>query len=417
MKMKKFVILSLFFALGLPSVMADVFDEDDIYYNPKKEKTAEKKKKQSYYIKDFQDMDVDEYNRRGQYYASPVDTIGYAVENGEDFVYTQQIQKFYNPTIVVDNAELLADVLDNSYGNVEVVYDFSGVPSFVSPYLYGWPYSYPSWSRDWLFCPYWSIAWGPSVGWGPTWSWWGPAWGWSPYSTWGPSYGWSWGFSYGWGPTYGWGWRPGWNRPSPGYIAHHYRPGGNRPAGPGHNWASSTRPGGGNWSAPHRGSASNNGYSRPVNGNGQGSMATPNAGPNRNTGNYHRGSNRGGSGVTDSPANRRGGTTTGQDGRGLQLRVNETMRQVTSTMTNNSSYTTNNRNTTTTNIRNTTTTTTRRNSGSNYGNSNTNTNNSHRSSGSSVGSSSRGGGGGGSTMRSGGSRSGGGSRGGGGRHR
>ena len=61
-------------------------------------------------------------NMQGGSLQMPADTIGLRAENGEDFpVYTQQIQKYYNPTIVLDNAELLADVLNNSYGNVDIV--------------------------------------------------------------------------------------------------------------------------------------------------------------------------------------------------------------------------------------------------------------------------------------------------------
>ena len=128
---------------------------DDIYYNPKKDKTASTstKKKKSYYIKDFENIDVDEYNRRGQYYNSPVDTIGKHAENDEDFVYTQQIQKFYNPTIVVDNSDILQDVLLNSYGNVEIVFD-NGLPTFAPFYGYSWPYYsgfYYGWNDPWCW--------------------------------------------------------------------------------------------------------------------------------------------------------------------------------------------------------------------------------------------------------------------------
>ena len=139
---------------------------DDIYYNPKKDKTASTstKKKKSYYIKDFENIDVDEYNRRGQYYNSPVDTIGKHAENDEDFVYTQQIQKFYNPTIVVDNSDILQDVLLNSYGNVEIVFD-NGLPTFAPFYGYSWPYYsgfYYGWNDPWCW------GWGPA--WRPSWS-------------------------------------------------------------------------------------------------------------------------------------------------------------------------------------------------------------------------------------------------------
>lgn len=213
-------------ALAAPLTMS-AQEYDDIYYNPKKDNTVQtKSKKQSNYIKDFSSVDVDEYNRRGQYYSSPIDTIGSRVENDEDFVYTQQIQKYYNPTIVLDNSDVLADVLNNSYGNVEIVFN-NGIPSF-SPwygyYDYGWPY-------------YSSFGWN-SWNWGwNSWNWgWGPSWSWN----WGPSWNWSWG----WGPSWSWGWNNpswGWGHGRP-YAD--YRPGGRLPNNPGSNWASNTRPGG-----------------------------------------------------------------------------------------------------------------------------------------------------------------------------
>lgn len=169
--MRKFYLAIAIAAIAAPLLQAQ--DEfDDIYYNPKKDHASvQKKKKQSNYIKDFSDMDVDDYNRRGFYYNSPVDTIGTTAETDQDFVYTQQIQKYYNPTIVLDNADVLADVLDNSYGNVDIIINNDGLPTFAPLYV----------------SPYWaSMSWN----WGPSWSWswnWGPSWTWS----WGPS--WSWG--------------------------------------------------------------------------------------------------------------------------------------------------------------------------------------------------------------------------------
>ena len=145
--MKKLFLTLGVLALSLPVAQAQY---DDIYYNPDKPSASrttqtqkQKKQKKSYYISDFSNMDVDEYNRAGDmYYATPVDTIGTTVENGQDFVYTQQIQKYYNPTIVLDNADLLEDVLNNSYGNVEVVINNNGIPVF-SPYYSSVYYDYP----------------------------------------------------------------------------------------------------------------------------------------------------------------------------------------------------------------------------------------------------------------------------------
>lgn len=151
---------------------AQGYYDDDIYYNPKKDKSAQtgKKRTASNYIADMADMDVDTYNRRGQYYMSPIDTIGAATENGEDFVYTQQIQKYYNPTIVVDNADVLEDILENSYGNVDIEINANGVPVFLPsyPWSYSYRWGWPSWG-GWsisLYDPWFSFNWG----WGPSWT-------------------------------------------------------------------------------------------------------------------------------------------------------------------------------------------------------------------------------------------------------
>lgn len=162
MNMKHQLLISAMLLLTPAAVYAQDYFDDDIYYNPKKSSSTSQKKK-SAYIPNMADMDVDAYNRRGeQYYASPVDTIGTYVENGEDFVYTQQIQKYYNPTIVVDNADVLGDVLENAYGNVEIVIDNNGLPVF-SPY-YGWNYPYYA---GWWSSPSWGLSinpWGWSIG-------------------------------------------------------------------------------------------------------------------------------------------------------------------------------------------------------------------------------------------------------------
>ncbi|MDE6792351.1 MAG: hypothetical protein K2J48_04640 [Muribaculaceae bacterium] len=245
--MKHQLILTALLLFGASSVWGQSAFDDDIYYNPDKAKTSvqeqkKEKKRKSNYIANMADMDVDTYNRRGEaYYTTPVDTIGSYIENGEDFVYTQQIQKYYNPTIVVDNADVLGDVLANAYGNVEIVIDNNGLPVF-SPYSYswGWPY-YSSWwtSPSWRFNvglwgwnigfydPWYSWSWGPSWTWGygPAWSW-GPGWGYGP------------GWGLGWGPAYppgGWGPRP---------PMASWRPNGNRPAGARPGWSATTRPGG-----------------------------------------------------------------------------------------------------------------------------------------------------------------------------
>lgn len=252
--MKHQLILATMLALGAPAILAQSYFDDDIYYNPKKDKTSTqtvKKKKQSNYIANMADMDVDAYNRRGeQYYTTAIDTIGSRTENGEDFVYTQQIQKYYNPTIVVDNADMLGDVLANTYGNVDIVIDASGLPVF-APYSYAWSYPWNRWGY-----PGWGInvgPWGWNVGfydpwYAWNWGWnWGPSWSWGPSWAWGPSWGWV--PSWGWGPAWGPSWGPGWGGgPRPPMAD--FRPNGNRPVGPRPGWSGNTRPGG---NLAHRG--------------------------------------------------------------------------------------------------------------------------------------------------------------------
>lgn len=296
----------------------DIFD--DIYYNPKKDTSKTKtttvvketSEPQSYYISNFGDIDVDAYNRRGeQYYVSEIDTIGSAVENGEDFVYTQQIQKFYNPTIVVDNANILDDVLTNARGNVEIVINDYGNPVFAPYSYYGWNWPYYSYA----YSPWnWGISigsWGWNIGWGPSWAW-GPSWNW----------GWGWGPSWSWGPSWNWGWGPGWNpgppppgRPGgwrPGPMAT-WSPGGNRPVGSQPGWGNTTRPTVGNAARPQTGV-----HRTPqgtTQGNPQGSLSSrpqvnqsPSTTPGYNSNTAHRGVVRGSDGKwqynTTTPGNR-----------------------------------------------------------------------------------------------------------------
>ena len=247
---------------------------DDIYFNPKKEKTPEKKLTgtstaikqptvETNYIADMASMDVDTYNRRGQYYASSIDTIGTTAENGEDFVYTQQIQKYYNPTIVVENANNLGDILTNAYGNVDIVINDNGYPIFAPYYGWNWPYYSSVWGPSWYWG--WNIgSWGWNIGWYDPWfSWnwgWGPGW-WNPLPP----------------PRPGWGPGPGWGRPGPMAT---WSPGGNRPIG-------GPRPGVGNQrSEPNRGMVSANrpmSSGRPGN-QGLGSRPPVNNGKNRPSG-------------------------------------------------------------------------------------------------------------------------------------
>lgn len=225
---RRYIIMSVF-ALTMPllHVQADDFFDDDIYYNPSKEKKVTQQS--SSYIANFDDMDVDTYNRRGQYYVSPIDTVGERIGMEEDFVYTQQLQKFYNPTIIVENADVLADVLENSYGNVDIVIDngnINFVPTYFSGGYYGvyspWNWPYSTWSWGLGYYDPWYSPWGWGASWYPGWSW-------------------SWGPSWGYGPGWNWGWGPAYVVPA---VAH--RPAGNHRVGATAGWASSSRPSVGN---------------------------------------------------------------------------------------------------------------------------------------------------------------------------
>lgn len=175
--------------------------EDEIYYNASKKGKTAKAVKETVRTEDAAgrtDVDVDAYNMRS--FSRPAaDTIGVRVAGEPDFVYTDKLQKFYNPTIIVENAALLSDVLNNSYGNVNIVVA-DGMPAFdlwsvrtPGYYSYGSPYP---WRPMWYgYDPFW--AWNSS--------WVTPAWG---YGWWSPLWntGWAWNP---WNSPWGWGWTCG----------------------------------------------------------------------------------------------------------------------------------------------------------------------------------------------------------------
>ncbi|MDE6669094.1 MAG: hypothetical protein K2K26_05375, partial [Muribaculaceae bacterium] len=247
MKRRYIIMGALALTMPLVHVQADDFFDDDIYYNPSKEKKVTTKS--SSYIANFDDLDVDTYNRRGQYYMSPIDTVGERVGMEEDFVYTQQLQKFYNPTIVVENADVLADILENSYGNVDIVIDNGNInfaPAYLTNSYYGF---YSPW--NW---PY--TTWGWGIGYYDPWY---SPWGWGVSYSWYP--GWSWGPSWGYGPGWNWGWGPSYVGPA---ITH--RPAGNHRVGASAGWASTSRPSVGSNRTLH-GNPGNNRYSGSIKGN------------------------------------------------------------------------------------------------------------------------------------------------------
>ncbi|MDE6272390.1 MAG: hypothetical protein K2M31_05225 [Muribaculaceae bacterium] len=327
--MKRYILIASMLMAGVAPMLAEI--EDDIYYDPRKVAHNSNQAKQSSsghqsnYISNFQDMDVDDYNMRGQYYVTPVDTIGSGIGNAEDFVYTTQIQKFYNPTVVIDNKETLADILENSYGNVTIEYNFAGLPTFgrwFAGFYDNLFYPYYGYYNG----PYWAWNIGPiSVGWN---------WGWNNPWNWGWNNPWSWG----WGPSWSWGWTPSyypghWRPVYNNYWAD-YRPGGNRPVGPRPGWShdyhrpignmaghtSGTRPG--NNSRPSMGSIgsnmnqTNHGYGRqPGQGAYQGNQSgSLNSNRYQTNGNSSANSTRPGGYTIGGDGHRRYGNTGSQSG-------------------------------------------------------------------------------------------------------
>lgn len=225
-----FPILSLLVAAVLPlAASAQGFYDDDIYDSGKKKTTTVKQTKSasrtaadpipslsgtgfyyggdgniyaeypaadSYSYNSGNVRDVDEYNRRGFFARSGVDSIP-ADSLADYFAYTRRLEKFHNPDVVSgsSDADLQAYYYESQPANVNIYVNNSpfynpwGWNSFYSPWpswSFSWGYYRPwSWSWGWGYDPYWDWAWGgPSWSWG--WSWGGPAWGWG-----GPAWGWA----------------------------------------------------------------------------------------------------------------------------------------------------------------------------------------------------------------------------------
>lgn len=382
---RRFSVVALVAATVSGSAFAQGYYDDDIYYDAsksKKEKKAQQKKqtvskqssyygnrnKSGYQVADYPaadtytvngslNMDVDTYNRRGQFLVPdsiPADSL----ENG-DFTYTQRIERFHNPDIVSGSED---QELRDYYGyamqrpqNVNIYVIDNNPWNYYGPswsWRYGNPWYWNSWGPSWsLSWGWYSWAWDPywSWGWGPSWSW-GPSWGWGP--AWYPSYGPGWGWS---GPVHAW--RPttpsGSSRPHPsvGGAGATHRPGGygsgstvtNRPGNMGrgrygygttpsatpsrpgnyspstgngsHNNSQSTsRPGNMGRGRSNYNSTNNDGYrqsSRPSNNNSY----TPNY--NHNSGSHNSGSfspDRGRGGYSGSHGTMGGGSSRGGGG-------------------------------------------------------------------------------------------------------
>ncbi|MDE5820998.1 MAG: hypothetical protein K2H63_00760 [Paramuribaculum sp.] len=278
---------------------AQGYYDDDIYFNSSKDKDknvelakkqAEEAKKRTsngyilYPVADYAAADtyapegsstisVDEYNRRGIFGR---DTVSSKLKSGElqDFAYTRQIEKYYNPAIVVgsDDAQL-ADLYYAQPANVNI---YVNTPSYG---YWGYPYSWGGWYDPW-YSGYWGYNyWGPAWSWGPSWSW-GPAWSWGPSWSWGPA--WSWGPSWSWAPA-----RP-YNPRHPG-VTGHSRPSygvANRPGSNSHFNNNGYRPAYN--SNRHNGAVSRPAYNGNSNSNNRDNNSYSRPGRNNNSNNSYR---------------------------------------------------------------------------------------------------------------------------------
>lgn len=292
-------------AMAAPAMAQDYYD--DIYGGPRKQSKAKTKKQQqqtpAYQVADYApadsyapsgslQMDVDQYNRRGQFLVA--DSVAAdSTEIGDTFAYTRRIERFHNPDIVTESGDTtLCDYYYSTPQQTNVnVYVVDNSPYY--PYNWAWRYGNP-----W----YWNVY-GPSyVGWGGWYGgWYDPFW-YDPYP-WGWSWGWTWAPGWGgWGPGWGWGWGhgPGWGwgwgpsvawRPSTPSAGQPHRPTGsgmNSGRGHGSQYAGNSvgrpgnmgRPSGGNGSV---GTALRPGYSGTSSAT---TTARPGTRPNASQGTY-----------------------------------------------------------------------------------------------------------------------------------
>ena len=165
------------------AVAQDIYD--DIYGSSEPQKSAPKPQQTapaSYPAADTYNFDsgstrsVDEYNRRGIF--APADTtVSDAMQRADslaaiDFNCTRQIERYYNPDVVVGSSDAdLAQLYYSQPANINIIVNTPGY------YDWGWPYYSPYSPWGWSYSSYW----GWNSYWGPSWSWaWGPGWGWGP---------------------------------------------------------------------------------------------------------------------------------------------------------------------------------------------------------------------------------------------
>ena len=156
--MKRILIFLSTFCLSMV-----VFGQyDDIYYTAP---TSTSKKSEKTVVVKTSTRDIDEYNRRGENSETTSKTI--TVDESEDFQYTQEIVKFYNPEAVTINDPQYVYIIqeeeeeEESYSpNVNIHLDLGW--NWYSPWYSTWsiwdpwfyPYSYWDIYNPWYVGPY-----------------------------------------------------------------------------------------------------------------------------------------------------------------------------------------------------------------------------------------------------------------------
>ena len=179
MKMKLSILLGLLVTVSFSCFAQDY---DDIYYNSSKKKakkttviveqnenTVTDTNNGVSYVSQGVVRDVDEYNRR----YSVLDTLAYdnsvSSENQGDFVYTDRIKRFHNPSVIIEtNDPEIAEIYYVSTSpNVNLIV---GTPSsYWNPYWYDWYFPSYSWHVGWYGPSWYNWGWNWSFGWG--WDW------------------------------------------------------------------------------------------------------------------------------------------------------------------------------------------------------------------------------------------------------
>lgn len=176
MKVKVLLLLSVFLSTSFVSVAQDY---DDIYYDSSKASKKEVKKNDKKVSTEVNNYvvysdnsnldngnwrDVDEYNRRYTYN----DTLAVNNTNLEmqgDFVYTDRLRRFYNPSVIVEsNDPQLAELYYVS--TTPEVNLIIGTPTYYwNPFGYYWYSPSYYWHYGW-YDPMWHYSW--------HWDWWYP---------------------------------------------------------------------------------------------------------------------------------------------------------------------------------------------------------------------------------------------------